>query len=258
MQRLVAPHARVVIHVARLGQADHRVDEQARLDLLGRPQRQLLVRPVHSGCASGTRPLFVQPSLANSARSSRRRVAQQTVVVVGDRLHRGYPPADVAGLGSVEQMGDARMLRVCGAEHRGGLRLPIRLPDVLDVEDSHHDALLVAQRELRSRRQRGRQRFRHVERDRHRPQGPVSQAHLRTDLVVVATAKETGERREPAAGEQLEVAELARSQIMRRPVARLGLQCGAPIVGGEKIDEGPAVGGDQMVGHAAYPLRWVV
>jgi hypothetical protein len=46
-QQLVGPGAGVVVDVARLGQPDHRVDEQVGAALLGRPEGDLLVGPVH-------------------------------------------------------------------------------------------------------------------------------------------------------------------------------------------------------------------
>ncbi len=46
-ERLIAAHARVVVDVAGLGHAHHRVDQQVGLDLLGGPERQLLMGPVH-------------------------------------------------------------------------------------------------------------------------------------------------------------------------------------------------------------------
>ena len=46
-QRLVAPHPGVVVDVAGLRHADHRVDEQLRADGVGRAQRQLLMDAVH-------------------------------------------------------------------------------------------------------------------------------------------------------------------------------------------------------------------
>ena len=44
---LIATHACVMVDVPRLGHADHRMDQQVGLDLLGRSRRQLLVRAVH-------------------------------------------------------------------------------------------------------------------------------------------------------------------------------------------------------------------
>ena len=44
---LVAAHPGVVVDVARLGEADHRVDQQVGLDVLGRPHRDLLMGAVH-------------------------------------------------------------------------------------------------------------------------------------------------------------------------------------------------------------------
>ena len=50
----------------------------------------------------------------------------------------------------------------------------------------------------------------------------------------------------PPSSQQLEVAELAEREVVGRPVARRGGEVGGAVRRGEQINEGPAVGGDEM------------
>ena len=72
---LVAAHAREVIDVAGLGHADDRMDQQVRLDVARRPERQLLVRAVHR-VARLERDDLAPAELAETAAQLGRRVAQ--------------------------------------------------------------------------------------------------------------------------------------------------------------------------------------
>ena len=247
-QRLVAAHPRVVIDVPRLGHPHDGVDQQVRLRLLGRAQGQLLVGAVHR--VAGLEGDHLRPTqLAELRPELGRTVPQQPVVVVRDGRDARHPSAHVAGAHRVQQMRHARVLGVRGAEHRLGLRLTVRPPHVLDRQCGDHDALLVAQGEARAWGELAGEVLRDVQRDRDRPQRAalVREPHLRADPLVVGARHETGERREPAAQQQLEVADLARRQVVRRPVARGGLQGPGAFVIDEQIDERPAVRGDEMV-----------
>ena len=83
-----------------------------------------------------------------------------------------------------------------------------------------------------------------VERDRHRPERAVGEAHLVADGFVVGFAHEAGERREAAVAEHLEVAELARGEIPGGPIAGLFFDFVGAAGGDLKVDEFAAVRGD--------------
>ena len=244
-QRLVAPHPRVVVDVARLGHPDDGVNQQAGLDLLGRAQGQLLVGAVHR-VAGLERHHPGPPQLGEGAPQLGRGVPQLLVVVVRHRLHALDPAPDVRRPAAVEEVGDAGVLAVGGAEHRLGLRLTVRTPDVLHVEDGQHHALGVAEGQAVAGRQLVGQRFADVERDRDRPQRAVSEPHAGADGTVVARSHEPRQWGEPAVEQQLKVADLAGSEIVRGPVPRCGSDIRGPVRIGEQVGEDPAVRGDEM------------
>jgi hypothetical protein len=134
-----------VIEVARLGHADHRLDDQVRLDLLGRPQRQLLVRAVHRVAglerhhAPPAQPRELGPQL-------RGREPQRGEVVVRGEPDPFKPAADVVGMAPLEQVGDAGVVGAAGPEDLACLALAVGLPDVIDVQHGQHHALGIAQR----------------------------------------------------------------------------------------------------------------
>ncbi len=112
-------------------------------------------------------------------------------------------------------------------EDRLGLGLPIGLPDVFDVQHGQHHALGIAQGDLAAARlQRLGEIFGHIERDRHGPEHAAGQPHVAADAFVVGAIHESAQRREAAAQQQLKIAELARGQVPRRPLARVGFQFG--------------------------------
>ena len=123
---LVAAHAREVVDVTGLGQADHRVEQQVGLGDLGGALGQLLVRPVHRVAGlecddPGPAPLLEpMPEIGGL-------VAQLPEIVLGRPGDAAQPAAEVDGMGAIEQMVDARMEFVDGREHRLRLAPPVRL-----------------------------------------------------------------------------------------------------------------------------------
>ena len=255
-QRLVAADAGVVVDVARLRHPHHRVNQQVGLDLLRRAQRQLLVRPVHRVARlerNDARP----PQLGELGPQLRRGVAQEPVVVVRDGLHAGQRAADVVRLRPLEQVRHARMLRVRRAEDGLGLGLPIGPPDILDLQRRQHDAFGVAQRQAGAGCERRGQRLGDVQRDRHRPQRAVGETHLRAHALVVAARHEAGERREAPVEQELQVAQLARREVVGRPVARFGPERGGPVLVHDQVHERSAVRRDEVVGQGKRLLLTV-
>ena len=95
--RLVGPHPGVVVHIARLGHADHRVDQQVGLDQLGGAHGELQVGPVHGVARlEGGHPA---PAAAGEALAQfGRGVAQGLVVVVMGQGEAFEAPAAYQGL----------------------------------------------------------------------------------------------------------------------------------------------------------------
>ena len=97
------------------------------------------------------------------------------------------------------------------AENGFGFRRAVGLPDVFDVQDGEHDAFGIAQGDFAAAGlELLREFFGDVERDRHRPENAAGQPHVAADAFVVGLVHEAGERREAAAQQQFEVADLAR------------------------------------------------
>ena len=96
-----------------------------------------------------------------------------------------------------------------------------------------------------------------VEADRHRPDRPVGQPHLGADALVVGLTQERRQRREGAVHQQLDVADLAGRQVPRRPVRSGGLQLGGPLRIDDQVDEGAAMGGDEVIRHSVPPGGWL-
>ena len=111
----------------------------------------------------------------------------------------------------IEQIVDARVRIARGLEYRFGLRFLVRLPDFFNVQNGEHHALSIAQRNrAASRLQRLGEVFGYVQRDRHRPQHTICQAHVVAHAFVIGARHESAQRREAAAHQQLQIANLPR------------------------------------------------
>ena len=80
----------------------------------------------------------------------------------------------------------------------------------------HHrqdHAFGVAERDVLTHFQPFGEGFGHIQRDRHRPEAAVGQAHLVDDPVIVGLGQKALKRIETAIHQQLEIADLARAEI---------------------------------------------
>ena len=100
------------------------MDEQVGLDLLGRPQRELLVGAVHRVAGLEGDDLAPAQRVELVAELGRRLAQRPEVVVVG-QLQALEAARDVAGVRPLEQVGDAGVLGVGRAEDQLGLGLPV-------------------------------------------------------------------------------------------------------------------------------------
>ena len=136
-----------------------------------------------------------------------------------------------------------------GIENGLGFGGAIGLPDVTDIEDSEHHAFGIAQRNFaRAGRQLFGELFGHVERDRHRPEGAIGEAHVGADAFIILAVHETAQRRESAVHQQFQVAQLASRQIPRGPIFRMAFQFGGVIGRHLQLDEFAPVRGDKVAG----------
>ena len=217
-QMLVAAHARVVIDVAGLRHADDGLNQQIRLDLFGRPERELLVRAVHRVARlerDDAAPAELLESLTKLARS----ISQVLEIVMARRFDTAELAAEVDLVRAPHQIAHARVELVGRAEN--GLRLG-RLVGAVDARHVHRrdqHAFGVAERDRVAFLDLVRKRRRHVERDRHRPNDSGREARLCEHGAIVLFAEEAFERRECAVQQHLDVASLAHREVPRRQVA---------------------------------------
>ena len=217
---LVAADTRVVVHVARLCHADDRVDEQVGVGVARSADRELLVCPMHR--ISSLERHDAGPSCAGEGRTHfRRRQAQFPIVVVDGKRETLDPATDQARVAPIEDGRGSGVLAITGSVHLLDFFRAVRLPHVVDVQHGEHDAFCVTQRDRAGRLRLRRERFGHVERDRNGPQAALWQPHRVADARVLGSRHEAAERRERAVQQELEIAELSRRKVPRRPVARM-------------------------------------
>ena len=221
-EKLVTADAGEVIDVPRLGHADDRVNEEAGFDLFGGAEGELDVRPVHR--VAGLEGDNAAPALVGevSAQLSGSE-AEVLEIVMARELETFKAASDIPGIAPVHQVGDAGVSCAGAVEDGFAFRLAVGLPDVFDVQDGDHDAFGIAQGDLAAAGLEGfGEGLGDIERDRHRPEKAAGELHVAAHAFVIGLVHEACERREAAVEEQLEVANLARREIPRREIARLG------------------------------------
>ncbi len=207
-----------MVHIAGLGHADHRVDQQVRFDLAGCKMRDLLVCAVHR--VAGLERHHLAPAELLEARPHfGRAFAQVLEVVVGRRLDAPQLAAHVDGARDVVEEVDRRVFLVGRAEYAFGLPGLVRGPDVAHFERGKDHALEIAQGHLVTRLQFGREVFADIQRHRHRPEHAAREAHVADHRIVIIPVEEALERREGAVQQQLDVTELALGKVPRHVVA---------------------------------------
>jgi hypothetical protein len=168
----MAPDADMVVDVPGFREADDRVDEEVGFDLDGRQQGELVVRPVHRVAGlEGDHPAPPEPGELGAQLGGGE--PEGLEVVVPGRLDALDLSLDVDGVGAAEEVGDARVGRVLGAQHRPRLGAPVRPPGLGHPQHGDHHSFRVAQGERASRRELRRHLLRDVERDGDRPQRSV-------------------------------------------------------------------------------------
>ena len=126
--------------------------------------------------------------------------------------------------GGVVQIVHCRVGAVVGAKDLFRLARLVGRPAVGDGEGGEDHPLLVAQGDVLSQLDTLGEFLGHIQRDRHRPQRAVGEAHVLDHAVVVGLAHEPLERIEPAVHQQFQVTDLPRRQVPTDQVTRLHLQ----------------------------------
>ena len=133
-ERLVRPHPGVVVHISRLGQTHHGVDQHIRPPLPRRADRQLPVGAVH-GVTSLEGNHLAPGKLVEVVAELGRGVAERDIVVVRRRLDGLHGTADVKLVHLVAQVRHGRVGRVVGAHDLLRLERLVGLVDVFDGDD---------------------------------------------------------------------------------------------------------------------------
>ena len=227
------------------------MNQEAGFHLLGGAESKFLVGAVHG--IAGLEGDDAAPSQAGEFGAKfRRSQAQRTEIIVGGRLSALDASAHIPWIRLVDRVIRAGMGFAGAVEYRLGFGLPVGLPDVLDMQHRQHYSFGIAQCDFAAARlQRLGELFADVKRDRHGPQHTAGQLHVVAYAFVVGAIHESAQGRKPAAQQQLKIAELARGQVPRRPLAGVGFQLVDGFRLGDKIDKFSTVGRDQMTTRSA-------
>ena len=170
------------------------MDEEAGFDLLRGAEGEFDMRAVHRVTSlegDDAAPALVRKIGAKLGGC----LTQGLEVVVARELEALEPAADVPGIASVHQIGDAGMGDACAVKDGFAFSPTIGLPDVLHVQNGDHDALGVAQRDLGATGLEGLgEGLRNIKGDRHRPKKAAAQSHIAADALVIGLVHEAGER----------------------------------------------------------------
>ena len=167
-QMLVAAHPRVMVDVARLGQAHRGMNEQIGLGLLDGAQGQFLMGAMH-GVTGLERHHSLPAQLGEAGAQLARRATQLGKIVMGGRFDTMQPTTDIDRTGSMQQMEHPRMPLVGVAEDLSSLVKPIGSPYVAHFQHRDQHALGIAQRHPSAAIEWAGELLGHVECDRYRP-----------------------------------------------------------------------------------------
>ncbi|HTP62195.1 MAG TPA: hypothetical protein VMJ14_08935 [Burkholderiales bacterium] len=202
---LIAAHPGVVVDVARFRLSCDGMQKDMRVCVPGGAVSQFDMGPVH-GVASlecdYPPPAGAHKFLAHLAR----RRPQRGEIVVLRHLDAAHPPADIDRPRAVADRVHSRMRIVIAAVDLERLDDEVGSPDIGYLHDRERRALGIPQRESSSWRESGGGGFAQIERYRDRPERSAGKAHIAYDTVVIGSAHESFQRREPAVEEQLEIA----------------------------------------------------
>ena len=221
--RLVAAHAGEVVDIARLGHAHDRMDQKVGLSFPRGAEGQFLMRAVQR-IARLEGDDLAPAELADIGAKLIRRVAARLEIIMDRLLDAGDRAAEIDRAGIVVKIVHRRMGEIIRAEDFLRLLRLVRRPFVGDRHDGEDDPLLIAQRDVLIRADAFSEFLGDVERDRHRPERAVGEAHIVDDGVIVSLRQEPFQRVETAVHQELQIADLAGRQIPGRQVASFNLK----------------------------------
>jgi hypothetical protein len=241
-QRLVRAHAGVMIDIAGLGHAHHRMQQQHAVHAGRRALGQFLVHAVQrvarlEGDHIGAVELFQAVAHLGG------RLAQLAEVVVHRQVQHTDGAADVQ-FAPAGHLGHNRMLGIQRAIGVLRLRLAVRCVDFLNRHHRQQVVAAVAQGDVALG---CRQRIAaDGQRDRHREQRAVGQAHVMHHALVIGPAHEARQRRKPAGRQQFQVAHRAVGNLQRGQRGGVGFQVVMCVRRCQQVDKRAAIRRNQV------------
>ena len=145
--RLIAAHAREMVHIAGFGQADDRVDQQVRLCFPGRAEGQFLMRAVQR--VARLEGNYAAPAqLAEIGAQFVRGVAAAAEIVMHRLLDAGDRATQIDVASGIVQVVHRRVRLIVGSEDLCRLVRLVRGPAVGHGHGGQDHALLIAQRDI--------------------------------------------------------------------------------------------------------------
>ncbi len=170
-----------------------------------------------------------------------RRVAAGAEVVMHRLLDAHNRATQIDLTRSVVQVVHRRMGQIVSTKHLFGFAGFVRHPVVGHGHGGEDHAFLIAQRDVLPFFKAGGEGFRHVQRDRHRPERAIGQAHVFHHAIVVFLGQEAFQRVETAIHQKLQIADLARGQIPAHQIGGFDFQLLGALIRDVKLGDGGQV-----------------
>ncbi len=230
-----------MIDVPRLGQADHRVDEQAAVNLSRGSFGDLFVDPVHRVPGLEGDDLGIAHLTQHGAHLSRRAPEVCEVKIAGQiddlKLARD------AEIAPADHFGDQRVAGIGAAQDQLGFLFRIPGEDLFNVHHCKQVVAGVPESDLVDAR--GQQIMVDSEGDWDGEERAVDQPHLGHHAFIVVLAHKTIQGRKRARCEQLQVVQITGRDLDGRQVRRQFDKLFARFTSDDPVDQFSAVGRDQ-------------
>ncbi len=189
------------------------------------------------------------PELVETGPQLGRGQAERLVVVMDRRRDHLQLARNVDRVDLVQHERHPRVRLVRAPVHALHLMGQVRPVELGYMEGGQHHSFDVPEGQAGAGAQLGRLFLRDIEDDRDGPYRAVRQPHPVAYGLVIFLSKEPSQRGETAVAKQLQVAELAGSQVPRGPGAGLLLQLHGPFGCHDEVHQHPAVGTYELLRH---------
>jgi len=226
-----------VVHIAGLGHANHRVEQQVRTGLVRGALGELLVRTVHGIAGLEGHHIGIthmRQQLTHFSGST----PQFREIEVLRHLEHLERPAE-AELAPGEHLTVGGVFLVGASQALGRLFMRVGFKDLIHAHPGNQVVIGVAQGDFPPFLNAVQ--FGDGQGDGDGPDQPVSQPHVVQHAVIIGLAHKAVERGEPAKGQQFQIAQTARRQLESGSLAGTARQIFALAARNPKIDQFAAV-----------------